>query len=380
VIRRILFHQVARLFVALTCLAGFTACGSPNQPSGTPPSPIDPLVLTCPSDIRVEDVKTPTQVVTYNPATPAGGVEPISITCSPASGAELPLGPTTVSCRGTDSATPVRTATCTFVVTVVPRVPVIGLTKFMAYGDSITAGEINDFDTGSRCPSNIPVSFGTGLFSLFFRPFDVQPEKAYPALLQQLLKVRYTTQEFTVKNEGLPLDDTGNTARFAAALQANKPEAVLFLQGVIDLSGEAAIPSIIANIDRDIAESRRQGVKAFFLSTLTPVLDFSRGCFLSSADIRAVNDEIRALAKRDDVSLVDSWSAFKGNETKLIGGDGLHPSVEGQRVLADTFLTAIEGKLELASVSAFSSPASGRPRVEAPMRPPQAPAGRTYRR
>jgi hypothetical protein len=55
--------------------------------------------------------------------------------------------------------------------------------------------------------------------------------------------------------------------------------------------------------------------------------------------------------------------------------------VEGQKVLANTFLTAIEGKLELASVSAFSSAASGQGTVAAPkMRPPRAPPGRTYRR
>jgi lysophospholipase L1-like esterase len=256
----------------------------------------------------------------------------------------------------------------------------LSLTKFMAYGDSITAGEINSDDTGARCPQNGRARAGVGTFS-FLNPFDLQPDKAYPMLLQQLLQVRYTTQSPTVANKGQPLDDTGDTGRFAGALQDVKPEAVLFLQGVIDLTGERAIPTIIANIDHDIGESARQGVKAFFLSTLTPVLDVSRGCFVTNADIVELNGEIRALAEQDNVNLVDSWAAFKGRETELIGTDGLHPSVAGQQVLAATFSTAIQGTLELSSVSSFPSSASRSSTGSATKgRAPQPPAGRTYKR
>jgi len=363
----------------LLCLAAFAACSSPSKPSGTPPSPVNPLVLDCPSDVRIDNVKTATQIVTYSPATHSGGVDPIAISCTPVSGADFPLGPTTVSCTGTDAATPVRPASCSFVVTLVPRVPMLSVTKFMAYGDSITAGEINSDDTGARCPENARARAGIGTFS--FNPLDLQPDKAYPMLLQQLLQVRYTTQSPTVTNKGQPLDDTGDTARFAGALQDVKPEAVLFLQGVIDLTGERAIPTIIANIVHDIGESARQGVKAFFLSTLTPVLDFSRGCFVSNADIVELNGEIRALAIQDNVNLVDSWAAFKGRESELIGADGLHPSVEGQQVLAATFLTAVQGKLELSSASSFPSSASRSSTGSAPKgRTPQTPVGSTYRR
>jgi hypothetical protein len=96
------------------------------------------------------------------------------------------------------------------------------------------------------------------------------------------------------------------------------------------------------------------------LSTLTPVLNFSRGCFLSNADIRAANDAYRALAVRDNVVLVDSWAAFQGHESTYIGADGLHPSVAGQQVIARAFFDAVEAKLELPAAPA-ATPAARRP-------------------
>jgi hypothetical protein len=88
------------------------------------------------------------------------------------------------------------------------------------------------------------------------------------------------------------------------------------------------------------------------------VESFSRGCFATNADIRAANSALRDLSVRDNVVLVDSWAAFQGHESTYLGGDGLHPSVEGQQVLAKTFFDAIKAKLELPATA--SAPAGRR--------------------
>ncbi len=132
------------------------------------------------------------------------------------------------------------------------------------------------------------------------------------------------------------------------------------LEGVIDLSSDSAIPAIVANVHTDIVEARNQGVTSFFLSTLTPVLNFSRGCFLTNADVKGANDALRALAVQDNVPLVDAWAAFQGHESTYIGGDGLHPSVAGQEALARTFFDVIRATLEPPSTTTCRCRRDGR--------------------
>jgi lysophospholipase L1-like esterase len=335
---------------------------------------VAPLALTCPGDVSIPDVTTPTQPVQWSPPISAGGLGPVTATCAPASGAAFPVGATTVACTATDSSTPARTAACGFKVTLapyVPPIPVLGATRFMAFGDSITAGEINDDDTGKRCTNHRALRTPEEL-ALFLKPAEILPNLAYPHLVQGLLTARYTSQTFTVQNEGQSLDATDDTDRFFNVIQADRPEAVLFLQGIIDLSSDSAIPAIVANIDKDIATARSNGVASFFLSTLTPVEDFSRGCFASNADIQAANGALRTLAVQDNVVLVDSWAAFQGHESTYLGGDGLHPSVEGQQVLAKTFFDAIRAKLEApsgATAAAGRGAASTFPGAQIQVRP-----------
>jgi lysophospholipase L1-like esterase len=221
----------------------------------------------------------------------------------------------------------------------------------MAFGDSITAGEIND-DTGAACP-NYPASVRPPSMTLQ----SVNTALAYPADLQQLLAARYTKQTFVVKNEGLPLDDTGDFSRFSSVVRTDHPDAVLLMQGIIDLAGGGmdAIPSITTNLDNDIAEARRQGVSSVFLSTLTPVVYSDRGCFLTNPEIRAANDAIRALAGRDNVYLVDSYAAIIGKESTLMGSDGLHPNAAGYQAIASAFFAVIKDKLEVTPTSGAAS-------------------------
>jgi lysophospholipase L1-like esterase len=251
-----------------------------------------------------------------------------------------------VVCQGNDG---VHTAgQCQFKVSLIAAVPMLRFTKFMAFGDSITAGEVND-DTGS-CVAHDPFTTQSLPWP---RPFRVQPDIAYPKDLERLLVARYTTQTPVVVNEGLGADSTSDgVPRFASALRADNPQVVLILQGVIDIAehGFRAAPIVSFNLNADIEEARRRGVQAVFLSTLLPTRapeGLFRGCYATIPEIEAVNTEIRQLAARDGVTLVDSYAAFSGRVSSLIGSDGLHPTAEGMQVIADTFFEAIKEKIEV---------------------------------
>jgi len=327
----------------LVCAA---ACGSPSGP-GKKVEAVQPLTLTCPSNITIENVVGANRAVQFAAPAAAGGVAPVAVSCAPASGVAFPLGTTTVACQASDAAAPARTAVCQLTVTLVPYVPVLSLTRFMAFGDSITEGEIND-ETGA-CVQPSVSALKHDLAGLL----NVQRSRSYPADLAALLAARYTTQTFVVQNEGLGADSTTDgVPRFVGVTRRDAPEAVLLLQGVIDLSDSwptlDGVPVLIGNLDADIVEARRQGAQQIFLSTLLPTVQTFRGCYVTSAQIQAANAEIRALASREHVTLVDSYSAFAGRESTLIGSDGLHPTVLGYQVLAQTFFGVIKDTLEQA--------------------------------
>ena len=307
-------------------VALLTACGGgPNGPS--PPPPVQNLALTCPTNVVVQNVAGSSADVQYSMPQVTGGKPPITVTCSPRSGSTFQLGTTTVNCDATDG---VRVATCPFSVTLVP-VPVLRDVKFLAFGDSITNGEVQ----------NNPLRPTLRL---------VERDKSYPTVLGKELSERYVSQTITVVNEG----QSGETAedgtqRIGGALARNRPDALLLLQGVIDLDGRGGIPGVISALRSDIAQARAQGVRDILLSTLLPQKTAAPGFPRNNVAMPFIEDanrEIRALAAREGVLLVDSFAAMVGKEATLIGGDGLHPTEEGYVALADAFFAVIREKLE----------------------------------
>src|SRR5262245_28420074 len=116
------------------------ACGS-KAPPGGPGGPIGPTTnppqIACPADVTVTSVAAASQTVTYSAPAVSDGAAPVTTTCSPASGASFVLGATTVSCTANDAMS--RQATCAFKVTL--KGMAIDVTKYGAYGDSLTEGE-----------------------------------------------------------------------------------------------------------------------------------------------------------------------------------------------------------------------------------------------
>ena len=281
-----------------------------------------------------------TVAVTFPAPVATDGTPPLTTTCKPASGSDFPIGVNDVVCTTTDSVA--RQATCTFQVVVKPA-PVLEGTNFLAFGDSITAGEVTN-------PSFLLV---------------VRPDLSYPTDLQKLMAARYVTQAVAVTNCGREMEKaTEGVDRLRSVLAggdcgpavpaSRRPfgaalfDAVLLLEGINDLNtGEAdAISTATEALRSDIRNAKSAGVKQVFLSTLTPAFAFGGDM------VPAMNDEIRALAASEGVVLVDAYAAFGGQATSLIGVDGLHPTTEGYQVLAEAFFSQIQATFETSSTAA----------------------------
>src|SRR5579859_3609417 len=164
------------IWVLAACALLDATCSSPMLPSNT--TIIPPPAITCPiAPAPVTAGNGQSAVVSYGSPTLTGGTAPVSVTCTPPSGSTFSVGSTAVKCVATDAVR--RSASCSFAVSVALPSPRLGVTTILAFGDSITEGEV-------------PVA---GEFSvLSIRPMFVEPNNAYPADLTILLGQRYTAQ------------------------------------------------------------------------------------------------------------------------------------------------------------------------------------------
>lgn len=322
--------RFAPLACALGAVLSAVACG--GEPPTTPsPPPVQPLVLTCPSSVSALSASNLGTSVNYAPPVAAGGQLPVAVTCTPLSGQLFVPGTTTVSCTATDAVA--TTARCSFPVTVtVP--PRISVTRFLAFGDSITAGEVT-----------VPAATSLASGAPAYRQIVV-PASSYPTVLDGLLDARYLVQTPTVINAGKPGEVTvDGLARFGSLLRSERPEVLLLLDGHNDLGSTVqAIEGYNALVTM-VQQAKASGVRVY-LATLVPSIP-GRLRSQPQALLLQFNDAVRALAAREGVTLIDLYTAMLPDVNTLIGVDGLHPNEAGYQRIATLFFAAIRADLEV---------------------------------
>jgi lysophospholipase L1-like esterase len=329
----------ALLAVLVFAVAGCSSPTSPTRPpSQQPPGNQQPaLSLTCPADQNATATASSGIAVSYAAPVTAGGVAPVQTTCTPASASLFPVGATSVRCTATDAAQATRS--CSFTVTVAAPVAQLSRTRFLAFGDSMTAGEVTQ---------------PTGVFSADGTPnhrLVLVPSASYPTQLLSQLRARYSSQlaSLQVINSGRSGEwAEDGVLRLPGVLSTNRPEVVLLLEGSNDLSalGAPGVQRASRAIDTMAREVRNRGAR-LFLATLPP----SRGTSptaVPAALINSLNTAIRTTARGENAVLVDLFSALSTDVTRYIGTDGVHPTEAGYQRMAETFLAAIRADLEQA--------------------------------
>lgn len=312
---------------AAVAVSLLTGCGdSPTRPA---PVPTDPPQITCGESITIDNVTQSSQAVTFPLPALTGGAPPVTETCTPASGTLFPLGATTVTCTAVDAQS--RQSTCSFQVTL--HHSKLAVTTFLAFGDSMTAGE------NGRPLNFIPV---------------IDLPNAYPTILQQLFAERIPAQPMTVFNEGLGgerVTDIATIARLKEVIAVHQPQAVLLLEGANDMLGKVPAAQIANGLVDLVRTAQGRGIQYVFVSTELP---FAPGnCLPQPAEPRCrgadapeslpteTNELLRAMVPATGAHLVDTYDAFLANRSTYIDIDGLHPRPEGNRALAQAFWDSI---------------------------------------
>jgi lysophospholipase L1-like esterase len=299
-------------------------CGdTPTTP--TPPPAPGALELTCPAAVSTVATSAGGTSVFFPVPTPIGGRTPVTVTCSATSGQVFPVGTTTVTCTARDVVN--QLAACAFDVRVTPA-PRLSRSRFLAFGDSITAGEVT-----------APNSAGA------WGRLIVVPAASYPTVLGQQLTRSFPLQAITVQNAGLSGQSAAAAVpRFTSVVQSAQPEVVLLLMGYNDIDTPSTVAAAANALTTMAREGRTRGARVF-IATLTPSLQ-GRPRSLDPALIDTLNIRIRQIAVTEGAVLVDLYQSMLASAGAWIGVDGLHPNEAGYARMADLFFDAIRTTLQ----------------------------------
>ena len=211
--------------------------------------------------------------------------------------------------------------------------PRLSRTRFMAFGDSFTAGEVTN--PGSASSSSI------GKLVLV-------PTASYPAVLQSRLWATYTPQApaISVTNAGEAGERIlDGLQRFPGAFDAARPEVLLIMEGANGLPGVG--PDISADVMRIMVQHAKAGNARVFVGSMIPQVAGRPRGNTPVSELLAYNRTLQLMSQQEGVVFVDLYTAMLPDAASLIGSDGLHPSEAGYRFIAQMFFEAIRRELEV---------------------------------
>jgi lysophospholipase L1-like esterase len=200
----------------------------------------------------------------------------------------------------------------------------LGLVRFVAFGDSITWGAHSAFDA---------------------RMLFAAANGGYPERAEAILNTTHAPQRFTVMNLGEPGELAVNAlTRFRTMLTARKPECVLLLEGINDLSNGIS-PTSVASAIRQMLDVAAASAVPVLVATMYPtyeVVDPDGNLRPNGATaVPVFNAQIRQIvAGRLNVHLVDLEPIMR--DRSLVGNDGIHATDAGFDVMAAAFVATIE--------------------------------------
>jgi lysophospholipase L1-like esterase len=327
---------MARRILALLAAAGLlNACGSKDPGPGPTPI-IDPPAVVCPADVSITGITGSSQAVTFPIPVPTKGTQPVTVTCSPNSGSAFPLGTTAVRCTASDAEA--RQASCNFNVTV--KGLTIGVTKYLAFGDSVTEGQ-------NGLPLRLWLEF-------------IDPLNSYPTKLQALLDGAFPAQGVTVVNRGRGGEHAQEARiRLPEELAQHRPGAMTLIDGYnnllaacktrdvsfVTLQCAAEIETSVGALREMVRIARNAGVAHVFVGTVTPSgphIPPVNDRRLLPAAVDLLNAKIRSQIPGEGGTVVDLYARFLGHEAEYNGPDGLHILPAGNQAIAEAFFAAIK--------------------------------------
>jgi lysophospholipase L1-like esterase len=241
---------------------------------------------------------------------------------------------------------------------VLPPAPRLTASRILAFGDSITAGEVP-----------VPGEF------LAPQRF-IMPDLSYPADLTSLLKQRYTAQGASLVNAfsvsataencdvrpalpvgtsltvinagclGAKATDSLTAPRLSADLATYQPDVVLLLIGANDISVTTGPSSVDAAISAvaDLMRAARFAGARVLVGNLLPMVA-GRVNSTNAPLVDQFNQRLATVVSPPD-SLVDLHGDIAQDTADWISYDGLHPTIAGYQEVANVWFRSLQSQFE----------------------------------
>jgi lysophospholipase L1-like esterase len=210
--------------------------------------------------------------------------------------------------------------------------PTLGITRILAFGDSMTEGTT----------------------SATYTPFTLTPgiPQSYPFKLQALVSARYAAQTIAVSNAGRAgrraMEDRD---RLSGAMSEAKPELLILIEGANDLNlmnstGATDVSPVVAAIEDMVRDSLGRGAQVM-VATLPPQREKSpKG---SAGPLLAkFNRDMKTMAAKKGATLIDLNAIVP---LAMIGEDGLHPTDAAYQMIAGIFFDDIKSRYEVVTAA-----------------------------
>ena len=210
--------------------------------------------------------------------------------------------------------------------------PRLSRTRFLAFGDSFTAGEVTNPTTSSHTIGKL----------------ILVPSASYPSVLQSRLSAIYTQQAsaITVINAGEASERIlDGRQRFPGVFDATRPEVLLIMEGANGLPQVG--PDISADVMRSMVQHAKAGGARVFVGSMIPQVAGRPRATTPVSELLAYNTTLRLMSQQEGVVFVDLYNAMLPDAAAVIGSDGLHPNEAGYRFIAQLFFEAIRRELEI---------------------------------
>ena len=209
--------------------------------------------------------------------------------------------------------------------------PRLSRTRFLAFGDSFTAGEVTTPATTTPAAGKL----------------ILVPSASYPSVLQNRLQATYTNQvpSISVINAGEASERIlDGLQRFPGVFDAARPEVLLIMEGANGLPQVG--PDISAGVMRLMVQHAKGGNARVFVGSMIPQLAGRPRATTPASELLAYNTTLQLMSQQEGVVYVDLYNAMLADAPSVIGSDGLHPNEAGYRFIAQVFFEAIRRELE----------------------------------
>lgn len=188
-----------------------------------------------------------------------------------------------------------------------PRTPAKSVAKIVAFGDSLTAG------------------------------FGLRTEESFPALLQT--KLAADGYEYEVVNAGISGDTSaGGVRRIAWSMEGDVKIVILEL-GANDILRGQSVAEMKKNLSEVIERAKGRGARVLLAGMEAPTN--------TGPDYRrAVHEAFQSLAREHAITLIPFLLDHVAGIESLNQADGIHPTAEGAKIVADTVYQYLKPMLD----------------------------------